>query len=224
MIPPVPRGVRAALLLVLAASACSSTTPPASGPVPAASPAFREAAAKADSVRRSYTAADVEFMSGMISHHAQAILMARMAPTHGASGPVQILAERIINAQEDEIATMQRWLRERNQPVPAADPAGMKMTMDGHTHVMRMPGMLTDEQLAELDAARGPAFDRLFLTRMIQHHEGAISMVQALFGSHGAAQEDVIFKFASDVNVDQATEVARMERMLEALPPLPQAP
>jgi uncharacterized protein (DUF305 family) len=164
-----------------------------------------------------YTAADVRFMTHMIGHHAQAIAMARWAPTHGANPSVRILAERIINAQQDEIATMQQWLRVRRQPVPEARPAGMQMMTSGEEHVMLMPGMLTDDQMQQLDAARGPEFDRLFLTFMIQHHKGALTMVEQLFGSHGAAQEDTIFRFASDVSADQSTEVARMQTMLAAM-------
>ena len=175
------------------------------------------AKAREDSARRPYTTADVHFMMGMIGHHAQAILMAGWAPTHGASPSVRVLCERIINAQRDEIATMQQWLRDRQQPVPEATPMGMKMAMGGMEHTMLMPGMLTEEQLKQLDAARGKEFDRLFLTFMIQHHKGAVQMVKELFGSYGAAQDDLVFKFASDVNVDQTTEIARMERMLVAI-------
>jgi uncharacterized protein (DUF305 family) len=209
---------RTAALLLLAAAgwtqpALSQAGPAAEGPAASAS---SRSAAEADSVRRSYTAADVEFMSHMISHHAQAIAMSRWAPTHGASPSVRVLAERIINAQQDEIATMQRWLRDRHQPVPEPDPAGVKMMMGGAEHVMLMPGMLTENQMRELDAARGPNFDRLFLSFMIQHHQGAIAMVRQLFDSPGAAREDLAFKLASDVNVDQTTEVARMQRMLAA--------
>jgi uncharacterized protein (DUF305 family) len=156
-------------------------------------------------------------MSGMIGHHAQAIVMANWAPTHGASPSVQRLADRIINAQKDEIVTMQRWLGDRLKPVPEADPAGMKMTMAGVEHVMLMPGMLTDAQMKQLDQARGPEFDRLFLQFMIQHHRGAVSMVKDLFDTYGAGQDETVFKFASDVNVDQSTEIDRMEKMLVAL-------
>jgi len=150
----------------------------------------------------------------MIHHHAQAIVMARWAPTHGASPAVQRLSDRIINAQQDEILTMQAWLRDRQQAVPDATATGMKMTMGGMEHEMLMPGMLTDEQMKQLDAARGPDFDRLFLTYMIQHHKGAVSMVKDLFDTYGAGQDEVVFKFASDVNVDQTTEIARMEKLL----------
>ncbi|MGH7629519.1 MAG: DUF305 domain-containing protein [Gemmatimonadales bacterium] len=198
-------GPRTVALLLLAGSACApaARAPAASAPQPRASSS--DAMAQADSVRRSYTAADVQFMTHMIGHHVQAIEMARWAPTHGANPSVRILAERIINAQQDEIATIQRWLRDRKLPVPEAEP------------VMLMPGMLTGDQMQQLDAARGPAFDRLFLTFMIQHHNGALTMVERLFGSHGAAQEDTIFKFASDVSADQSTEVARMQTMLAAM-------
>jgi uncharacterized protein (DUF305 family) len=158
-----------------------------------------------------WTEADVRFMSSMIGHHAQAVEVAQMAPTHGASPSVQRLAARIIGAQEDEIATMRQWLRDRGQPVPEAH-AGHHAHDDA-----LMPGMLTPEQIARLDAARGADFDRLFLTFMIQHHRGAVSMVEQLFGSYGAGQDETVFKFASDVNVDQATEIDRMQRMLEEL-------
>jgi uncharacterized protein (DUF305 family) len=108
-------------------------------------------------------------------------------------------------------------LRDRGQPVPPAVAGPMKMQMGGMEHEMLMPGMLTEEQMKQLDQARGPEFDRLFLTFMIQHHTGATQMVKELFATNGAAQDELVFKFASDVNVDQTTEIARMERMLVAL-------
>lgn len=173
------------------------------------------AQARADSLRHPYTQADIAFMSGMISHHAQAIAMARMAPTHGASPSIQTLCARIINAQQDEIATLQRWLADRRQPVPEANPSGMKMS--GMEHETLMPGMLTPRQMEELAAARGLEFDQLFLIFMIQHHQGAVAMVKNLFSSYGAGQDDLVFKLASDVNVDQTTEIARMQKMLVTL-------
>jgi uncharacterized protein (DUF305 family) len=209
------------------------------------------ARARADSLRLPWTAADARFMTHMIHHHSQAIVMARLAPTHDASPTVRTLADRIINAQQDEIATMQRWLRDRLQPVPEPDTARATGAMGGsaaagtatgtatggaHAHHggaatpaagamggmasmdhASMPGMLTAAQLRELDAARGGEFDRLFLTYMIQHHRGATQMVRELFGTYGAAQDETVFKFASDVNVDQTTEIARMQRMLAAI-------
>ncbi len=175
--------------------------------------ASARAQAPADTVRGAlrYGPADVAFMSGMIAHHAQAVTMARWAPTHGASPSVRTLCERIINAQTDEIALMQRWLGDRHQPVPAADPRGM--TMPGMDQPMLMPGMLTPAQMTQLDAARGPEFDQLFLRFMIQHHSGAVSMVNDLF-ARGAGEEETVYKFASDVYADQTTEIARMQRML----------
>ena len=176
--------------------------------------AMAMARARADSALHPYTDADVRFMSGMIGHHAQAIVMAGWAESHDASPAVRTLAERIINAQRDEIKTMQTWLRDRGKPVPEASPHGMTMMMDGVEHEMLMPGMLTDEQMKQLDSARGRDFDRLFLSDMIQHHSGAVQMVKELFDTYGAAQDDLVFKFASDVNVDQTTEIERMHRML----------
>lgn len=195
---------------------------PDHGPAPAGSPADQSemaaiAKARADSARLPYTAADIHFMTGMIGHHAQAIKMAGWCASHGASRTLQTLCERIINAQQDEIATMQRWLEDRRQPVPQPDPNGMQMNMGGMQHTMLMPGMLTPEQMKELDAARGTDFDRLFLTYMIQHHRGAVTMVKELFATPGAGQDELAFKLATDVNVDQTTEITRMERMLAIL-------
>ena len=207
-------------------TACSSAahTPTPAAPTPQSMPVVQGhaagiAKAKADSARLPYDAADIHFMSGMISHHAQAIAMAKWVPTHGASAATGRLAERIVNAQQDEIGIMQQWLADRLQPVPEPDPAGMKMKMDGMEHVQLMPGMLSESQMKQLDQARGQEFDRLFLIFMIQHHRGAVAMVKELFGTTGAGQDQTVFKFASDDNVDQSTEIARMEKMLEALIP-----
>jgi uncharacterized protein (DUF305 family) len=175
--------------------------------------------ARVDSIRRPYTKADIEFMSGMIGHHSQAVKMAGWAPSHGASKSLQIFCGRIALGQTAEIGLMQNWLKDRNQPVPEPDPRGMKMTMDGHDMFMMMPGMLTEAQMAQLDAARGVEFDRLFLTYMIQHHKGAITMVEKLNDTPGAAQDEIVFKFSNDVQADQTTEIDRMQQMLDALPP-----
>lgn len=200
----------------LFAIACSSATR-ASG-VAAAPAAGAPSAPVAATGRYPFTAADIRFMSGMIPHHAQAVLIAGWAPSHGARQDVRLLCERIVVAQKDEIALMQTWLRDRNQPVVAADATHLRMKMDGVEHDMLMPGMLTPEELAQLDRARGPEFDRLFLMAMIKHHEGAISMVDQLFGSEGAGQDEVVFRFASDVYADQTTEIERMHKMLAAQP------
>jgi len=170
----------------------------------------------ADTTRPTYNAADVAFMTGMIAHHAQAVMIASWAPSHGASESVQALCARIVVGQQDEIALMQRWLKARGQPVP--DPNSPHAMMPGMDHTMTMPGMLNADQLATLDQAHGTAWDRLFLTDMIQHHMGAITMVNALFETQGATQDETSFRLASDVYADQTTEIARMQKMLAALP------
>ena len=203
--------------------------------------------------RQSFTQADVDFMTGMIGHHAQALIMAGMAASHGASPKVATLCARIINAQNDEIRTMQQWLRDRGQPVPEVELTGLKVflrgvddflarhaasghemaghTMPGHEmsgkemagHKMtvtmgddglHMHGMLTNAEMIELDKARGAEFDRLFLQGMIMHHSGAVTMVDNLFETDGAALDEASFKLASDIHVDQITEIARMKQML----------
>ena len=169
------------------------------------------------SAQTSNSKADIDFMAGMIHHHAQAIVMSRWAPTHGASPTVLTLTERIINAQQDEIASMQRWLRSHGQPVPEPDPHGMMMEMGGMKHEMLMPGMLTEAQMKQLDESRGKDFDRFFLTFMIQHHQGAVTMVNDLFATPGAAQEQSVYKMASDVFADQTTEIERMQKMLASM-------
>ena len=173
------------------------------------------AGAQAAPPPKNYTPADVHFMAGMIGHHAQAIAMAKWAPTHGAGPAVRVLCERIVVAQTAEIAMAQRWLREHGEYVPPADPRGH--IMPGMYQPMLMPGMLTPPQMSQLDSARGAQFDRLFLTFMIQHHQGAITMVQQLLAVPGAAQDGPIFRFASDVNADQTTEINRITLMLDDL-------
>jgi uncharacterized protein (DUF305 family) len=163
------------------------------------------------------TAADIHFMNGMIAHHAQALVMAGWAASHGASPSVRTLTDRIINAQRDEIAGMQKWLRDRHQPVPEPSPHGMMMNMNGMQHEMLMPGMLSESQLKQLDDARGKEFDRLFLSFMIQHHQGAVTMVKELFDTNGAAQDITVFKLASDISADQTTEIERMQKMLASM-------
>jgi uncharacterized protein (DUF305 family) len=191
-----------------------------------------------------YTAADVQFMQGMISHHAQAITMAGWAPSHGASDNVRVLCARIAVSQRDEIRSMQRWLGDHHemvpdslgrmpgmasmpgmdmgsaQPHPGQPTSGASPSAAGDASTGRgaalMPGMLSGDQMAELDQAKGPDFDKLFLVYMIQHHEGALTMVKQLMDSQGAAQDETVFKFASDVNADQTAEIDRMAKMLGA--------
>ena len=171
-----------------------------------------------------YTTADVAFMTGMIGHHAQAVLIAGWAPSHGASLSIRALCERIVVGQQDEITLMKRWLRDRHETVPDADASHAMMPGMDHSMLPLMPGMLSSEQLSQLDQARGPDFDRMFLTFMIQHHKGAIVMVDQLFGSQGAGEEERVFRFASDVYADQTTEIDRMQKMIAALPPEGRSP
>ena len=218
-----PPSTAAALLAAVVIAGCSTATQQSaahraspSSPQAELTPA---AVARADSGRPAYTAADVAFMTGMIGHHAQAIVMARWAPTHGASESIRTLAGRIDVAQGDEIAMMTRWLRDRRErvPDPSHQMAGHNMPGMAMSDSL-MPGMLTPEQMQQLDAAKGPDFDRLFLTFMIQHHQGALTMVDHLFGSPGAGQEPTVFRFASDVSADQTTEIDRMRTMLGQKP------
>lgn len=202
---PTSRFLAVALLAALAGTGCATASATPSGNAPGPLPP------------RPHSEADVHFMSGMIPHHAQAIVMAELTPERSASDDMKLLSERIIVSQRDEIILMQQWLRDRDLPVPAADATHMTMEHEGMSHDMLMPGMLSDEELAQLRAARGVEFDRLLLRFMIRHHEGALSMVDELFDSHGAAQDDRIYQFASDVYADQLAEIERMSIMLAAL-------
>jgi uncharacterized protein (DUF305 family) len=226
--PPVPtRAASTALLLSFALFAgplaCGGSRAASASAEPRPVPLLGPERARFDSLRYAYTEADIAFMSGMIHHHAQAIAMSELAPKNGASPAILRLTARIINAQSDEIRLMQGWLRDRAQPVPEPNPAGMPMDHGGGTHHMLMPGMLTPEQMAELRAARGEAFDQLFLRSMIVHHRGAVEMVKELLAAPGAAQDETIFKFAADVHVDQSTEIRRMMSMLLEMGGIPPA-
>lgn len=202
------RAAAAGLCATLLIAGCASAPPRGAGaaqePIP-------------DSHYR-YTDADVDFMAGMIPHHAQAVIMAGWCGSHGARKDLVILCERMVVAQRDEIALIQQWLRDRGLPVPDATSTRHRHKMaNGVEHDMLMPGMLTDEEMAALDRARGAEFDRLFLIGMIKHHQGAIDMVDVLLQSHGAAQDDTVFRFANDVQVDQAIEIDVMKDMLEEI-------
>ena len=156
-----------------------------------------------------YTTADVEFMQGMIAHHAQAIVMSRMAEAHGANPQVLKLSQKIDQSQVPEIAIMQKWLRRYNQHAPDTS----------SWHTMRMDGMLSDEELKVMDASKGVEFDRVFLQGMIKHHAGALKMVDDLFKSKGAGQEVDVNVFANDVVTAQTGEIGIMRQLLAKLPP-----
>ena len=154
-----------------------------------------------------FTSADVEFMQGMISHHAQAVEMTDLLKTRTERPEMRALAQRIDISQTDEIKMMQEWLVARGQFAPEQ--------FAHHHEGMMMPGMLTPEQMQRLSATRGAEFDRLFLEGMIAHHEGALTMVAELMKQPGAAQESEIFGFVSDVEADQRAEIDRMSLMLQ---------
>src|SRR5262249_20599467 len=139
------------------------------------------AEARALGIYQAFSDADIDFMTGMIPHHAQAVIMGGWAKSHGARADVSILCERIVVGQTDEMRSMQQWSKDRGQLVPDAKSTRMKMKMNGVEHDMLMPGMLSDEEMAELDKSKGAQWDRLFLEGMIRHHQGAIDMVNDLF-------------------------------------------
>jgi len=151
-----------------------------------------------------HSEADVHFMHSMIPHHGQALEMVALVPSRTTSEAVRAMALRMEISQRDEIAWIERWLRSH----------GAEMPVHGD-HAMTAPGMLTPEQMGRLRAARGDEFDRLFLASMIQHHEGAITMVRTLFATSGAGQSSEIFQFANDVEVDQRIEIERMRTLLQ---------
>src|SRR5689334_21265900 len=155
-----------------------------------------------------YTKADVEFMQGMIAHHSQAIVMSRMAESHGANPQVLKLSNKIDQSQVPEIRIMQNWLRRNDQFAPDTS----------SWHNMTMAGMLTTAQLEELDAAKGVDFDRAYLRLMIQHHAGALKMVDDLFSTSMAGQEVDVNVFANDVVTAQTVEIGIMQRLLTQLP------
>ena len=195
----------------LGAQSAPQSTPPAGGALPG------DPKPRPDLVAFPYVQADVEFMQGMIPHHAQAVKMCGMAPTHAGKREVKLMCERMLISQRDEIKMMRIWLLDRGQFVPAPDATHHTMTMPGGMkHDMLMPGMLTDEEMAQLDKARGDAWDRMFLTGMIKHHQGAITMVDVLMKAPGGAQGDDIYGFASDIFADQTAEIERMQKLLDA--------
>lgn len=155
-----------------------------------------------------YTKADVEFMQGMIAHHAQAIVMSRMAESHGANPQVLKLSNKIDQSQVPEIRIMQAWLRRNDQFAPDTS----------SWHHMTMAGMLTAAQLEQLDAAKGVEFDRAYLQMMIQHHAGALKMVDDLFNTSMAGQEVDVNVFANDVVTAQTVEIGIMQKLLAQLP------
>ena len=212
------------MLLSLAALAACKTVAPGGGQPPIVQPGAPGQSSQpvgatqaSDLSKVQATEADIKFMQGMIHHHAQALDMVARLEKNTNSDDMRKLGERIKISQHDEIGMMQRWLRARGQDAP--DPHAMHMPgMLGMDHDMvMMPGMLTEQEMEHLASLKGVEFDRAFLTGMIKHHGGALTMVKELFATPGAGQESIIFAFASDVEADQQMEIDRMNNMLAAL-------
>ena len=158
--------------------------------------------------------ADIEFMQGMIMHHAQAVEMTALIPSHTQNQDVRLLGERISRSQADEIKFMEHWLEARGEPTSMSMPGMPDMDRSGHPMGL-MPGMLTPEQMDALRKAHGAEFDRLFLTGMIQHHKGALTMVADLFHQAGAGQTADLFDFVTDVDSGQRAEIRIMQSLLD---------
>ena len=158
--------------------------------------------------------ADVEFMQGMIMHHQQAVEMTALIPSHTENKDLRSLGARISSSQSDEIRFMQRWLAARGEPLSMAMPGMPDMDRSGRPMTL-MPGMLTPDQMEALRKAKGDEFDRLFLTGMIQHHGGALTMVKDLFDTAGAGQDAELFDFTTEVDSGQRAEIRIMQSMLE---------
>jgi len=210
---------RAAVLCLVVASVVGAScrtaskvdSPPIVQPGAPGQPSRTISAEKAaDLSQVEYIGADIKFMQGMIGHHAQAVEMVALIPTHTTREDLRLLGQRIDISQNDEIKMMQQWLQARRQQVPGVN----AIHMHGAT---LMPGMLTEEEMSRLSQAKGLEFDRLFLEGMIKHHEGALTMVRELFATPGAGQDVAIFSFASDVDADQRMEIERMGGMLDAI-------
>jgi uncharacterized protein (DUF305 family) len=214
-----------ALLFLGAAKAATQRTNPAtSAPIvqpgaPGQSSRTISAAAAATPAKAP-EAADVSFMQGMIMHHSQAVEMTKLLRARSHNKDLQALGQRISISQSDEIQYMKQWLGDRGKPIEMDDMAGMsvddmkRMGHDVSSMPMMMPGMLTPQQMAALAKANGPAFDHLFLTGMIQHHTGALTMVQDLIDTPGAGQDNVLFDFATDIDNTQRAEIRIMQAML----------
>lgn len=234
-------GLASAAVFLSIAACGGSIADPAPAPVPDSGPRVVQAGAPGEATRSyeggslsdlegaAYTEADVAFMQGMIHHHAQALEMTALIDERTTTAAIRQMGLRMEISQGDEIAIMERWLRDRGLDVPdwrpsasgahaghgAMDHGAMGHDMDADEGMM--PGMLTPEQMDRLEAAEGRAFDRLFLELMIQHHEGALAMVRDLYNSPGAAQESIVYQFASEVDADQDIEIRRMRQILETL-------
>jgi uncharacterized protein (DUF305 family) len=220
-----PRVVRTLATLMLAAVVCNAgarksyAQQPGSGSVSVVQPGAPGTPSKrlppsTSAVAPPSSQADIEFMQGMIMHHAQAVEMTALIPSHTKDKAIRSLGERISLSQADEIKFMKRWLMARHAPVSMAMPGMLDMDTSGKP-MPAMPGMLTPQQMRDLGQAEGTEFDRKFLTGMMQHHNGALVMVKQLFDTPGAGQDAELFDFATDVDNTQRAEIKIMEGMLK---------
>jgi uncharacterized protein (DUF305 family) len=207
--PLVTRGLAAALVLSATIAGCASEKQAQKADTASAAHQSMAGMSMPVTIPKGalFTEADVRFMQGMIAHHAQAIYMSRMAGAHGANARVLKFAQKIDQSQIAEIKLMQDWLHRNNQTAP--DTSSWR--------TMHMPGMLTADQLKQLDGSKGVEFDRQFLSLMIQHHQGALKMVSDLLATPMAAQDVDVNVFANDVTTVQTAEIGTMQQMLENL-------
>jgi uncharacterized protein (DUF305 family) len=209
--------------MVLGQGPNPSTNPPIIQPGAPGQTSRTLTPATAAAPRRTPAEADISFMQGMIMHHSQAVEMTDLMRTRTHNKTLLALGQRISISQSDEIGYMKQWLGDRGKPVSMSmamdmkgmgDMKGMKHDMD-MSSMAPMPGMLTPQQMKALAKATGPSFDRLFLTGMIQHHTGALVMVEDLFDTPGAGQDNVLFDFATDIDNTQRAEIRIMQGMLK---------
>jgi uncharacterized protein (DUF305 family) len=197
---------RAAILLIVACVGCRTAPPLIQPGAPGEASRVITPERAVDLPDIPPTAAEVRFMQGMIGHHAQALEMTALVGSRSSHDDVKLMAQRIALSQADEIKMMQEWLTRRGEQAP-----------DAHAHHAIMPGMLTAEEMARLETSTGVEFDRLFVQLMIKHHGGALTMVDDLLAQPAAGQDPELFAFASDVDVDQRGEIARLAAMLKEL-------
>ena len=210
------------LLIVLAAliaAPAERQAPPIFQPgAPGAAPRVITAGESLALSRTGFIEADVRFMQHMIVHHAQAVEMVALMPDRASSAAVRRLGERIAASQAAEIGFMREWLLSRQRPIEGADPHRAHHGHEGRADAQMMPGMLSPARMQALAAVDGPEFDRLFLEGMIQHHQGALDMVDVLNADTQAAEDPLLSDFAASVAADQSAEILRMRSILSALP------
>jgi uncharacterized protein (DUF305 family) len=205
----------ASLFLLSAVAACAQQSAPIVQPGAPGQPGKLLTEATVRTPPRAPFKADVEFMQGMIMHHSQAVDMVALLRTRGKSPALKSFGEKISISQTDEIGFMKRWLESRGKPTAMEMDHSHMSAADMKNMNMLMPGMLTPEQMSALAKAKGAQFDHLFLTGMIQHHGGALTMVDDLFNTPGAGQDPVLFDFATDIENTQSAEIKIMRAMLD---------